>query len=133
MRIKTKQKLRSITFYTAKYFYRSLTVEGINGSTADEETTPFKEVPIPEDAELGTFADMAMITLRTDYQPPKGTAVFKAGSLVALPMAELMEDDWSNALAMFTPTPSRSLSSTTETKDYLIIKVRHAGSKEKPR
>jgi len=115
-------KLRSITFYTSKYFYRSLTAEGIAGTTADEETTPFKEVPIPEDAELDMFADVAMITLRTDYEPVTGTA-FKAGSLVSLPMAELMEDNWSNAFAMFTPTPCRSLSSTTESKDYIILKV----------
>lgn len=79
-------------------------------------------MPIPEDAELGTFADMAMITLRSDFESPAG-GVFKAGSLVTLPLSELMENDWTNAIALFTPTASRSLSSTTECKDYLILKV----------
>ena len=116
-------QLRSITFYTSKYFYRSLTADGIASTTADEETTPFKEVPIPEDAELGVFADMAMITLRSDFEAPSTGSTFKAGSLVTLPISELMENDWSSAFAMFEPTPNRSLSSTSETKDYNILKI----------
>ena len=115
-------QLRSITFYTSKYFYRPLTADGIAGTTSDEETTPFREVPIPEDAELGTFADMAMVTLRSDFGSPTGV-VFKTGSLVTLPMSDLMNDDWTKAISLFTPTPSRSLSSTTECKDYVILKL----------
>ena len=114
-------QLRSITFYTSKYFYRSLTADAIASTTADEESTPFKEVPIPEDAELGMFADIAMVTLRSDFEADGTT--FKAGSLIVLPMSELMDNDWSNALPMFEPTPSRSLSSTSETKDYVILKI----------
>jgi len=34
-----------------------------------------------------------------------------------------MENDWSSAFAMFEPTPNRSLSSTSETKDYNILKI----------
>jgi len=116
-------QVRSITFYTSKYFYRALTPDGIAGTTADEETTPFKEVPIPEDAELGMFADMVMITLRSDFQAPVTGATFKAGSLITMPMTELMENDWSNAVALFEPTPSRSLSSSSETKDFMILKI----------
>jgi len=116
-------QLRSITFYTSKYFYRSLTAEGIETTTADEESTPFKEVPIPEDAELGMFADMAMITLRSDFVAPATGVTFKTGSLVTLPMSELMENEWTNAFAMFEPTPNRSLSSTSESKDYTILKI----------
>lgn len=116
-------QLRSITFYESKYLYRPLTAEGIAGTTADEEAVPFKEVPIPGDAELDMFADVALVTLRSDYEGPSTGIVFKAGSLVTLPMPELMENNWANAFAMFTPTPSRSLSSTTECKDYTILKV----------
>ena len=115
-------QLRSITFYTSKYFYRPLTADGIAGTTADAETTPFREVPIPEDAELGTFADMAMVTLRSDFEAPTGT-VFGAGSLVTLPMSDLMEGDWTGAASLFAPTPSRSLSSTTECRDYVVLKL----------
>ena len=79
-------------------------------------------MPIPEDAELGMFGDMAMVTLRSDYEAPTGN-VFKTGSLITLPMPELMANDWTHATALFTPTASKSLSATTETKDYLILKI----------
>lgn len=115
-------RLRSITFYTSKYSYRPLAPGGIAGTTADAEATPFREVPIPEDAELDTFADMALITLRSDFVPPGGST-FKAGSLVTLPMSELMDNEWKSAMSLFTPTPSRSLSSTSETRDYVILKI----------
>lgn len=118
---------RSITFYTSQYFYRALTCEGVAGVTADMEQTPFREVPIPEDAELETFANMALVTLRSDFDVPTAdggdSRTFKAGSLVSLPLDELMENSWKNAIAMFEPTPSRSLSSSTETKDYVILKI----------
>lgn len=61
---------RSVTFYTSKYFYRSLTMEQIATTTADKETTPFQPVPIPDDAELSTFGNDATISLRSDWTPP---------------------------------------------------------------
>lgn len=119
---------RSITFYTSQNFYRALSCEGVAGVTADMEQTPFREVPIPEDAVVETFANMALITLRSDLDVPTAadggdSRTFKAGSLVSLPLDELMENSWKNAIAMFEPTPSRSLSSSTETKDYVILKI----------
>jgi prolyl oligopeptidase len=63
-------QLRSITFYTSEYLYRGLTQESIKTVSAADEGSPFAKVPIPEDASLGTFADSALVTLRTDWQPP---------------------------------------------------------------
>ena len=60
-----------------------------------------------------------MDTLRSDYESPKGIT-FKTGSLITLPISELMDNDWKNAFSLFTPTPTKSLSDTT---DYMIIKV----------
>jgi prolyl oligopeptidase len=119
-------QLRSITFYTSAYTYRSLTDEGINGSTADVEAAEFKPVPIPEDAELSTFADMALVTLRSDLEGKAAAddaTTYPAGSMLSLPLRDLIEDDWSGATALFVPTKTKSLSSTTQTKDYIIIKV----------
>lgn len=123
-------QLRSMTFYTSKYLYRSLTPLDVASTTAEFETTPFQEVPLPEDAELRTFADMALITLRSDYThtPPAspaaaGTVTFIAGSLVTLPLSDLMDNDWGNSQALFTPTATRSLSSTSDTRDYILLKI----------
>jgi len=114
-------QVRQITFYSSKHWYRPLTPDTIKEITADAESTPFKEVPMPEDAEIGTFGCMALMTLRSDME--KNGKGFAAGSLVALPMDELMEDNWSNATELFTPTPSRSLSHQTECKDFIILKI----------
>ena len=119
-------QLRSITFYTSAYSYRSLTANKISSTTADAEADAFRPVPIPADATLSTFADVALVTLRSDLKGPAGASadtMFPKGALVSLPMADLMNNDWSKATALFTPTPSKSLSSTTQTKDYLVLKV----------
>ena len=72
-------QLRSITFFTSKYWYRRVSAEAIRSVSADADATPFEEVKIPEDAKLGTFASAALVELRTDWQPPGATTTFKAG------------------------------------------------------
>jgi prolyl oligopeptidase len=116
-------QLRSITFYTSKYWYRRLSAHSIRSVSADAEPTPFEEVKLPEDAKLGTFASAALVELRTDWQPPGCSVAFKAGSLISAPMESVMKGDWSNVKALFEPTPSRSLNERTETKDYVVLKV----------
>ena len=118
-------QVRAITFYTSKHFYRSLTAEDLAGKTAAEDETPFKEVPIQEDAEFGTFGAMALITLRSDWTPDPGggSTTFKSGSLLSVPIEDVMNNEWSRAQALFEPTASTSLQSTTETRDYLVLKV----------
>merc|ERR1719509_46134 len=119
-------QLRAITFYTSAYLYRSLTASKMFSTTADAESQLFKSVPIPEDAELSTFADVALVTLSSDLSAPPGApanTVFPKGALVSLPMTDLINNDWTKAMALFTPTPFRSLSSPTQTKDYLVLKV----------
>ncbi len=94
-------------------------VGALKTRTAAEETISFADVPIPDDAEIGTFADMGMVTLRfvacrfgtgcymiksflikimynrTDFTPPGSSKKFSAGSLIALPMDDLIKSDWS--------------------------------------
>ena len=116
-------QLRTITFYTSKYWYRRLSAHAIRSVSADAEPTPFEEVKVPEDAKLSTFASAALVELRTDWQPPGCSVAFKAGSLISAPMDSVMKGDWSKVRALFEPTPSRSLNDKTETRDYLVLKV----------
>merc|ERR1719491_2788150 len=120
-------QVRSITFYTSTYWYRSLTLEELSSKTADDSTLPdFQQVPIPEDASLGTNGNDAMITLKSDWSPPKykgDDEVLPAGSLLVAPMQDVMKEDYSKATCLFTPTASRSLQSETTTKDYVILDV----------
>ena len=116
-------QLRSITFYTSKYWYRSLTPSRVSSVSAADEDTPFKPVPIPDDASISTFGSEAMISLRTDWSPPGSDATFSAGSLLTAPMSSVMADDWGEAKCLFEPTDSKSLQSTTTTKDYVVLSV----------
>jgi len=116
-------QLRSVTFYTSKYWYRSLSLEQLSGTTADEETTPFQPVPIPDDAEISTFGKEAKIALRSDWTPPNSDVSYPSGSLLTTSMGKVMANDWSDVTALFQPTPTKSLQSTTTTKDYVILSV----------
>ena len=75
-------QLRSITFWTSKFWYRKLSQEGIRSTSADADTSPFVEVKIPEDAEIGTFANAALVSLRSDWQPPGCGTKFVAGAFI---------------------------------------------------
>ena len=47
-----------------------------------------------------------------------------AGSLLSLPMSELMLNNWSNVIALYSANnPQCSLLSMTDTKDYIILKL----------
>jgi len=116
-------QLRSITFYTSKYWYRELSREGIRSTSADAEPAPFAPVKIPEDAELGTFANSALVSLRTAWTPPGSGKEFAAGSLLAAPLESVMREDWSGVTPLFEPTAARSLRERTETKDYVVLNV----------
>jgi len=107
---KYELRYRSVTFYTAKY---RLKWEG-------SPTGDFVEIPIPEDANVGTYADQLMVTLRSEWL---GHA---AGSLLAAPVADFMTaaDDAARSKTLtklFAPTDTCSLEASTETKNYLIL------------
>jgi len=116
---------RQITFYTQSYNYRRLDAERLKTTTADKEATPFVKVPIPEGAKFTTFANSALITLRADWKPTGCDVTFAAGSLLAAPLVDVVEDSWARITILFQPTESRSLArgGTTETKDYIVLKV----------
>jgi len=114
---------RSLTFYTTRYRYRSLSAEQVEGATADEEETPFVDVPIPEDADVTTFGSDALITLRTDWTPPGSDVLYPAGALITAPMADVIGDCWTDVKVLFRPTPTKSLQSKKTTKNYLILSV----------
>lgn len=71
-------RLRSMTFYSSQQWYRSPDL----GKTADEDQTPFRKVPIPNDTTLGTFGDQGTVLLRSAWAPPKGGREYAAGTLL---------------------------------------------------
>jgi len=104
-----EMRYRSLTFYTASYeLMRS------DGT--------FASVPVPKDAQIGTFADQLLITLRSPWLG------YAAGSLLACPVRAFMAAAPTADVArqsmmteLFIPTESCSLEATTETRNYVIL------------
>lgn len=104
-----EMRMRSITFYTSSY-----EIKQGDGSFAD--------VPVPEDAQIGTFADQLLIDLRS---PWLGHA---AGAQLAAPLKEFVESEDDEArkamlTVLFAPTDTCSLEGASETRNYLIQSV----------
>ena len=108
-----EMRVRSLTFYTSSYELRF----------ADEDSGEgFAKVEVPDDAEIGTFADQLLITLRS---PWLGHA---AGTMLAAPVRSFMSatDDATRRdllTALFTETETCSLEGTAATRNYLILSV----------
>jgi len=100
-------RYRSLTFYTSSYEIKV-------GEAA------WAPIPIPPDANVGTFADQLLVTLRSAWLG------HPAGALLAAPADGFMgagDDAARSALLtpLFTPTETCSLEASTETKNYLVL------------
>jgi len=105
---KYELRYRSVTFYTGKYQLK----------IGDDGT--FAELAIPDDANIGTFADQLLVTLRSDWLG------HSAGAMLAAPVAKFMaagDDAARQALLtpLFTPSATCSLEATAETQSYLVL------------
>ena len=113
-------RYRSITFYTARYELRTVGGGGGGG---------FAHVPVPDDANIGTFADQLLITLRSAWLG------HPSGAMLAAPIPQFMAaaDDAARAALLtplFTPSDTCSLEASAETRSYLV--PRHASITHDP-
>ena len=102
-----EMRVRSLTFYTSSH---EIAVDG----------GAFAHVEVPADANVGTFADQLIISLRSAWLG------HEAGSLLAAPLARFMaaEDEAARGallVSLFAPTATCSLLSSSETKNYVIV------------
>ena len=102
-----EMRVRSLTFYTSSH---ELAVAG----------GAFSAVAVPRDANVGTFSDQMIISLRSAWLG------YEAGSLLAAPVAAFMAAEGDAArgallFSLFAPTDTCSLLSSSETKNYLIV------------
>jgi len=115
-------RVRALTFYTSRHEV----LLGPEGYGAALAATGYKLVHIPADAELGTFADQVLVTLRTAWLG------FAAGALLAAPAQTFLEvasspDDEATLKPLFTPlfepSDTASLDGMSESKSYVILNV----------
>ena len=116
---RTSWRQRAVTFYTNRYEVEL----GPEGYGAEAASKGYRHVPVPDDAEVGTFADQLMITLRSDWLG------FSTGSLLATPLVKFLEskpdDDTRKRMLtpLFEPTKTSSLEGAGESKSYVILQV----------
>lgn len=81
---------RAITFYTSEVWARI----GGEGELA--------KLDIPDDAEVSTFADQLLVTLRSDWTVAGRT--FSSGALLSVSAKQLLAGDTSNMIELFVPS-----------------------------
>ncbi|GHP05137.1 hypothetical protein PPROV_000388900 [Pycnococcus provasolii] len=110
---------RSMTFYTSEAYIKWPPA----ASPASPSDGTFIKVPIPDDASVSTFADQALISLRTAWEDaPGASSPFPAGALIACPLESLIEGKADVAwTVLFEPTEMRSLDGYGATKSRLIV------------
>lgn len=115
---------KSTGFYTSRKFVTH--VSGLTGPDGTQVTLPGgkrKELCLPEDCDVATFADQVLILPRTDW---KGYA---SGTLLALPAYKVLmatrDEDISpqDLSALFVPSETRTLKGYTKVKTHIVLEV----------
>jgi len=96
--------VRGITFFSNQTFFRR---EG-----------KWVEVEKPADAEVSTFADQLLLTLRSEWE--LGSTTYPAGALLAIGVDRFFEGGRDFAV-LFRPTPRKSLAGVSGTRHHLIL------------
>jgi prolyl oligopeptidase len=78
------------------------------------------KLDVPDDASVGFLRDTILLHLRSDFQA--GADKFPSGSLVYGDAAAYLRGE-RKLRALFTPTPTRSLSGYTTTRDHVLLNV----------
>ena len=114
-------QLRQKTFYSSEQWYRSPDLS----LAAADDPTPFVKLDLPEDTNLSTFGDRGVLLLRSDWSPPGAGRSFAAGSLLAAPLADVLDGDWGKVTALFEPPQdnSASLQDYSATHNFLVLKT----------
>lgn len=125
---------RSMTFYTSKYYMAKLTEDHLK--VPDERPSglaepEFKELELPEDADIDYVGNLLFIVLRSDWTPKEpgylgydtSTTTYKRGSVIYCSLP----DFWMNGKSaveyqvFFEPTERTAYEYFTVTKNYLVL------------
>eukprot|EP00658_Telonema_sp_P-2_P021947 TRINITY_DN1875_c0_g1_i12.p1 TRINITY_DN1875_c0_g1~~TRINITY_DN1875_c0_g1_i12.p1 ORF type:complete len:548 (-),score=142.53 TRINITY_DN1875_c0_g1_i12:85-1728(-) len=119
-------RYRSKTFYTSEHWWRRPSP----GVPATEQGG-FTKIPIQDDADVSTFGNSAIITLRSDWTPTEGGKSYPTGALLSCPMEQLMASEFGNMVVLFEPEigpggyPRTSLEARCGTLNFLVLNELH--------
>ena len=117
---------RSITFYTSKYWMAKLSEDHLlpREERPDSLAEPeFKELDIPEDAEIDYLGNLLFVILRSDWTPKEDGVTYKRGSVIYCPLEAFWKDGKAavDYQILFEPTERTAYEYFTCTKNYLIL------------
>lgn len=110
---------RALDFYhTAKWYRKGDPGKGAGDIVNGQR---FKRIPVPDDASVGTFADAALVTLRSDWEIAGKT--FPSGSLLSLRIDDCVEGRFGDIQTLFMPTDRSSLQGSAGTKNFMVLSI----------
>lgn len=119
---------RSLTFYTSIYWARKIEPEHLLSSSDPRRTAiappaDFIKLDIQEDASISFVGKLALISLRSDWQPDSAGKTFKRGSVIYTNADEFMTTGSAECTysVLFEPTERTAYEYFTCTKNYLIL------------
>jgi prolyl oligopeptidase len=117
---------RSVTFYTSKYWMAKLTEDHLKPPAdrpADLPPPEFKEMQLPDDAEMNYVGKLLFISLRSDWSPKDDGVTYKQGSVIYCDLDTFWRDGKTAVEyeVLFEPTSRTAYEYFTCTKNYLIL------------
>jgi prolyl oligopeptidase len=116
---------RSLTFYTSEVQLRVLCRDAKPGYVVPKSADvkdEFTVLAVPDDADVGAFAGLLVVELRSDWTVSAGKT-FKAGSLLYAPVDEMLKGNMEALSVLFEPTERISLGYWTGTRNYVILSL----------
>jgi len=109
---------RALDFYHTAKWYR---VGDPHRAAADPSGAPFARIPVPDDAGVGTFADAAIVSLRSDWEV--GGRIFRSGSLLSLQLSDCVAGNFTGVQVLFEPSERMSLQGSAGTRSYMVLSI----------
>jgi prolyl oligopeptidase len=121
---------RSLTFYTSRYWVRKVSYEHLLALNDPKrlscgEPPNFSEVNVPRDAEIDFFANLLLISLRSDWSIEGKNISFLKGSLICVDYDEFLSRgvEGSRFSMLFEPSKGTALDTYSATKNYIILSI----------
>lgn len=119
---------RSLTFYTSKRWMRKISTEQLLAPTdplrirSNDVLGEFVEIDTQDDADMELLGNMAIISLRSDWETSPGT-FYKRGSLITCITDEFLAKGKAGTsfTVLFEPTDKTAYEYFTATKNYFIL------------
>lgn len=122
-------RTRALTFYTSKYWVRKVKHEHLLAPNDPlragvAEPPEFKQVEVPEDAEIDFVGNLLVISLRSNWSPESGK-VFTQGSIIYVNAHKFVKYGPKDRIyhVLFQPTERTACESYSVTQKFMVLSI----------